>query len=400
MFKFLKEKIKSWIKTSEEKIETKEKAEKTRGKKKWKKETKQEKYKAKEEKKPEKKAKDKKEIEKEWKVSEEVIEDIKKEKLEIKSIEEKIKEKILEEKKEEFEEKPGKKGFFTKIKERLISVKISEEEFEEIFTRLELILLENNTALEVVEKIRRDLKEKLVEKEIKRDELEKEIINSLKSSIENILIEPENILEKIKSKTDEPFVIAFFGINGSGKTTSIAKLANLLKENKISCILAAADTFRAAAIDQLEKHGDRLGIKVIKSQYGADPTSVAFDAVKYAKAHKINAVLIDTAGRMHTKENLIREMEKIIRIIKPDLKIFIAESIAGNDIIEQARTFNEAAQLDGIILSKADVDEKGGSTISISYIIKKPIFFLGTGQEYKDLEPFNKEKIIQSLGLE
>jgi len=415
MFNFLKEKLKSWIKTSEEKLETskskdfdsaqkskisdkKEEVVKTSIKKEKKTKIKKQK--------PEKQKKKRTEEEKkeEREISGKVIEDIRQEGLEIKPVEEKIKEKLEEERlKEGGEEEKEKKGFFAKIKEKftISTISVTEDDFEEIFTRLELILLENNTALEVVEKIRQDLKEKLVNREIKENELEKEIIESLKTSIENILIEPENIIEKIrKSKTNEPFVMAFFGINGSGKTTTIAKLAYLLKKNNISCILAACDTFRAAAIDQLEKHGDKLGIKVIKSKYGADPTSVAFDAVKHAKAHGIKAVLIDTAGRMHTKENLVREMEKIVKVIKPNLKIFIAESITGNDLIEQAKTFNEAICLDGAILSKADVDEKGGSTISLSYIINKPIFFLGTGQNYDDLEVFNKKKIIKSLGLD
>lgn len=405
MFNFLKEKIKSWIKTSEEKLEKKEEVvsaikEKT---KKPKKQT-LEKKKAEKIEQPIEEGLTKEQIKEEREISEKIIEDIKKEKLEIKPVEEKIKEKFeeerkLEEERREGQAKPEKRGFFARIKEKFTAVKITEDEFEEIFTRLELILLENNTALEVVEKIRQDLKEKLVDKEIKKEDLEKEIIESLKTSIEELLIEPENLIEKIKG-SNETFVIAFFGINGSGKTTTIAKLAHLLKKNNISCILAACDTFRAAAIDQLQKHGDKLGIKVIRSQYGADPTSVAFDAVKHAKAHSIKAVLIDTAGRMHTKENLIREMEKLVKVIRPDLKIFIAESITGNDLIEQAKTFNEAIGLDGAILSKADVDEKGGSTISLSYIIKKPIFFLGTGQNYDDLEVFNKKKIIKSLGLD
>jgi fused signal recognition particle receptor len=189
----------------------------------------------------------------------------------------------------------------------------------------------------------------------------------------------------------------FLGINGSGKTTTIARLAYMLKQKNISVVLGAGDTFRAASIEQLEKHASNLGVPIIKQNYGSDPAAVAFDTIAYAKSHKIDVVLIDTAGRMHTKTDLIREMEKIVRVSKPDLKIFVAESITGNDAIEQAKVFNESVNIDGIILTKADVDERGGTCISVSYITGKPILFIGVGQEYKDLEKFDKEKIIKNL---
>ncbi len=276
---------------------------------------------------------------------------------------------------------------------------ISQEDFEEIFQGLEIILLENNVALEVVDKIKSSLSKELVGKEIKKSEISETILNSLKNSISSVLIDSPDLIEEIKTHQGT-FTIIFFGVNGTGKTTSIAKLAHLLKKNNISCILAAADTFRAAAIEQLEIHADNLKIPIIKSQYNADPTSVAFEAKKYAQAHNIKCVLIDTAGRMYTKENLLKQMEKIIRVIQPDKKIFVGESIAGNDSIEQAKTFNEAVGIDGIILSKADVDEKGGTPLSVSYVTKKPIYFLGTGQTYNDLTPFKKEIVMKNLGLE
>jgi signal recognition particle GTPase/intein/homing endonuclease len=182
-------------------------------------------------------------------------------------------------------------------------------------------------------------------------------------------------------------------------TTSIAKLANLLQKNKLSVVLAASDTFRAAAIEQLQIHADRLKVKLIKGVYGNDPSSVAFDAIKYAQTNHIDAVLIDTAGRMHTKENLLKEMEKICRVTKPNLKVFVAEALAGNDATEQARAFNDLIGIDGSILSKTDVDEKGGTILSISYITQKPILYLGIGQNYDDLELFDKDKFIERLGL-
>ena len=260
-------------------------------------------------------------------------------------------------------------------------------------------MLENNVALKVVDKIRNDLEKKLINIEIKKDQLENEIKTSLKESILDVLIPPFDLIEKIKSK-DGTFVILFFGINGCGKTTSIAKLASILKENQITSVLAAGDTFRAASIEQLIKHGDRLGLKVIHQDYGSDPAAVAFDAINYAKSHQIKVVLIDTAGRMHTKDNLLKEMEKIIRVTKPDLKIFVAESITGNDATEQAKAFNEIADIDGTILTKADVDEKGGTAISIGYVTGKPILYLGTGQSYKDLTKFDPNEVIVGLGLD
>lgn len=257
-------------------------------------------------------------------------------------------------------------------------------------------------ALEVVEKIKKDLKEQLVGKDIQKEKIEAEIQESLKKAIENLLINPEDTIKKIKDykkNNSDPYTILFFGINGAGKTTSIAKFAKLLEKNKISCVLAAADTFRAAAIEQLSIHADRLGIKIIKGDYGSDPASVGFEAIKFAKTNKIDVVLIDTAGRMHTKENLLKEMEKISRVTKPQLKVFVAEAVSGNDATEQAKAFNELIGIDGSILSKVDVDEKGGTIVSVGYITKKPILYLGIGQNYEDLELFDKKKFIERLGL-
>lgn len=410
MFKFLKEKISSWVGKSKKKVEEqaevveepKEKIEEPIEKpveepiKKEKKETK----------KPSKKPKPSKE-----KRSVPTIEKLQEEKTEIKEIYSKLEqeheelqprtaptiEKLKEKKVEEEKQTEKEKGFFAKIKEK-ISYKITQEDFDELFEDLEFSFLENNVALEVIEDIKKSLSESLVGKQIKKQELEQEIKQALKHALNESLIEPDDILETIKT-TDRPFKILFFGINGTGKTTTIAKLTHLLLKNNISCVLAAGDTFRAASIEQLQEHADKLKVKLIKQDYNADPAAVAFDAIKYAEAHKIKVVLIDTAGRMHTRENLLKEMEKISRVTDPDLKIFLAESIAGNDATEQAKAFNEMIGIDGIILSKADIDEKGGTVISVSHVTKKPIFYLGTGQKYEDLEPFNKEKFIEQLGL-
>ncbi|HLF55153.1 MAG TPA: signal recognition particle-docking protein FtsY, partial [Candidatus Nanoarchaeia archaeon] len=300
------------------------------------------------------------------------------------------------------EEKPAveaeKKGFFQKITETITTKKISAEKFDELFWDLELALLENNVAVEVIEKIKADLKSQLVDKPIPRGKVDETIAGSLHKSIEDLFSVPGiDLLSKVKQK--KPFVICFVGINGSGKTTSIAKVAKYLQLQNLSVVMAAADTFRAAAIDQLQLHADALKIKLIRQDYGSDPAAVAFDAIKHAEANKRDVVLIDTAGRLHSNINLMDEMKKIIRVAKPDLKIFVGESITGNDCVEQAKQFNDAIGIDGIILSKADVDEKGGAAISVSYVTQKPILFLGVGQEYKDLQEFDKEKLLTSIGL-
>lgn len=278
-------------------------------------------------------------------------------------------------------------------------IKILDKQFDNYSEELEMLLLENNVAIEVVEKIIKELKSKLLEKEFSKKDIEKEINKTLKEIINNILIEPFDLIEEIKEHKEKPYVILFCGVNGSGKTTTVAKFANALKEKGVSCVMGAADTFRAAAVEQLKKHGENLDIKVISQEYGSDPAAVAFDTVKYAEKNKLDCAIIDTAGRMHTAKNLLKEMEKIKKVAKPSITIFTGESITGNDATEQIKAFHEAIGIDAIILSKADIDEKGGTALSVGYTTSKPIIYLGTGQEYKDIEPFDKEKFIEKLGL-
>lgn len=334
---------------------------------------------------------------------EEISEEIKEEKVEEVPIEEEIKEKseeIIDEKteiKEEIvkEEKKEKTSFFEKLK-GITKVKISEEKFEKLFEELEMILLENNVAYEVIDKIKEDLKMDIVNVPVSN--VRKTIQESLRKSIEDVLnFKKINLIERIKEK--KPYVILFLGVNGAGKTTTIAKLCNLFLRNDLKCVLVASDTFRAASIQQLEEHAKNLGVNVIKHDYNADPAAVAFDGIKHAEARNIDVVLIDTAGRQHSNTNLMDELRKINRVAKPDFKIFIGESITGNDIIEQVKQFNSAVEIDGIILSKLDVDDKGGAAISVSYVTGKPILYFGSGQNYDDLEEFDKGKILNNLGI-
>ena len=298
--------------------------------------------------------------------------------------------------KEDVEEK---KGFFKKLGETFTTVHISDEKFNSIFWDLEVVLMENNVAVEVIEKIKEDMRKELTSDKVKRGKVEDIIQNTLKHSVQELFeMEKIDLVKKIKSK--KPYVICFIGVNGSAKTTTMAKLAHLLMKNKFSVVFAAADTFRAAAIQQLEEHAKKLGVKVIKHDYGSDPAAVAFDAIQHAKAKDIDVVLIDTAGRLHANQNLMNELKKLIKVNKPDMKIFVGESITGNDCVEQAKTYNEEVGIDAIILAKADVDEKGGAAISVSYVTGKPILYLGTGQTYDDLKAFEPEVVVQGLGLE
>ena len=306
----------------------------------------------------------------------------------------------LEDLKDEPEE--PKKPRFKKVS--FTKVKISEKNFETYADELEMLLLENNVAFEVTEKIIQELKEKIIDKEFIKKELEEEIKDAFKEIIREILISPPDLMKEVAEKlTDQskgPYVILFCGINGTGKTTTIAKIADNLKDRGVECVIAAADTFRAASIEQIKEHGEKIGARVIAHEYGADPAAVAFDAIKYAKKNFIRCVLIDTAGRMHTEKNLLKEIEKISKVSKPDLKIFIGESTTGNDAIEQVKSFNWTLGIDGIILTKADIDEKGGTALSVGYVTKKPIYYLGTGQAYDKIEQFDKEKFIERLGLD
>ncbi len=296
-------------------------------------------------------------------------------------------------------EKLEDRGFLKKIKTKIKKIRISEKEFGVYADELKMLLLENNVALEVAEKMIRDLEEKIVGKELLKKEVEGEIKDCFKEIIEEILVEPFGLAEKIKEKKNKPYVILFCGINGSGKTTTIAKIAESLKKQKITSVMAASDTFRAASIEQLKEHGNKINIKVISHDYGTDPAAVGFDAIKYAQKNHIDCVLIDTAGRMHTAKNLLREMEKISRVAKPDLKIFVGEAISGNDLINQVRSFDWAINIGGIILTKSDVDDKGGAMISVGYVTKKPILYLGVGQAMDAIKVFNKEEVIKNLGL-
>ena len=290
-----------------------------------------------------------------------------------------------------------KKTWLDRVTATITEAKLTEGHFDRLFSALETELLQNNVAYAVVEKIKAKLKTDLVGKSLKRSEIVELIRKDLRELVLDIFEEPKPIDLLAMAKETKPLVILFVGVNGVGKTTNMAKLAKWLQSNGLSCVFAASDTFRAAAIEQLEYHANKLNIPVVKHKYGADPAAVAFDAIKHAAAKGIDVVLIDSAGRSHANADLMDEMEKIKRVNKPHLTILVVDALTGNDAVEQANKFNDKIGIDGSILSKVDADEKGGALISVTYATKKPIMFLGTGQTYDDLQKFEPEKIINKL---
>ena len=290
---------------------------------------------------------------------------------------------------------------FSKAAKGFSEKDLNEKDIEEVLSQLEISLLESDVATEVIDDIKSDLSTKLVGSRVNKKEVEGFIQKSLIDNISNMFDEAGSvdILEGIKSKTDpqDPYLILFVGINGTGKTTSIAKMANLLQKNKVSVVVAAADTFRAGAIEQLREHINKLNLKLIAQNYGSDPAAVAHDALLYAKSHKVDCVLIDSAGRMQTNKNLMEQITKITKVVNPDLKIFVGDSLAGNDTVSQAREFQEHTSFDGAILTKSDADARGGAALSIVAVTKKPIICVGTGQGYDDLELFSKEKFLETV---
>ena len=294
------------------------------------------------------------------------------------------------------------RGAFSSLAKVVSQKKLSEDELDEALYSFQLSLLESDVAQEVVESIAASLKAKMTGLSVERSADTGSLVSEeLRSTITDVFTKAGSVdvfkLIDEKKKKGEPFVILFLGINGTGKTTTVAKFAYLLKQAGYSVVVGAGDTHRAGAIEQLSEHADRISVKVIAQRYGADPAAVARDGVLYAKAHHVDVLLVDTAGRMQTNQNLMEEMGKIVRVVNPDMKIFIGDSLAGNDAISQAQLFNKYTGFDGAILTKADADTKGGAALSIAYTTKRPILFLGVGQDYKDIKKFDPNAFADAL---
>lgn len=306
------------------------------------------------------------------------------------------KEELKEKIEKKIKEKPSEKTTLTKIKEKITVRELSEKDIDDFFSELEIGLMQSNVAVEVVDFLKKSLKEKLAGRHIKRGETQKFIQRAFEESL-LITVEQGTVdIEKLV-KEKRPLKCVVLGFNGSGKTTTIAKIADFMKQKGYKPVLAAGDTFRAASIEQLEEHANRIGVKIIKHQYGADSAAVVFDAIKHAEANNCDIVLADTAGRTHTNKNLMDELKKVIRINDPDLNILVLDSLTGNDAVEQAKNFDKAVGVDAVVMTKVDVNEKGGSILSVCYAIKKPILFLGTGQGYNDLKGFNPREFVNNL---
>lgn len=290
---------------------------------------------------------------------------------------------------------------FSNVAKSFSEKELSEKDINNILQELEISLLESDVATEVTDSLKSDLKKRLIGTKVDKHEIESLVKKSLIDSISALFDATDKIdvLEKIsaKKKLQEPYVILFVGINGTGKTTTLAKFAHMLQQAKLSVVVAAADTYRAGAIEQLKEHTNRLNLKMIAQNYGADPAAVAKDAVLHAKSNKIDCVLIDTAGRMQTSKNLMDQIAKITKVVNPDLKLFVGDSLAGNDTVNQAREFYQHTKFDGAILTKSDADARGGAALSIVKVTNTPILFVGVGQGYEDLKPFDKELFIETV---
>lgn len=293
------------------------------------------------------------------------------------------------------------KKFVENVSSTIAAKELSEEELEPLVEELLMELVECDVAFEAAEAIVNDLKKKLIGKRVPRfSDTRKLVVDALKEALEDLLgraYVDKNLVSEALSRRGEPIKIVFFGVNGVGKTTTIAKFAYMFRKAGITPVIAAADTYRAGAQEQLRVHAEKIKVPFIGSRYGADPAAVAYDAIEYAKARGYRVVLIDTAGRMHTDSSLMEELRKVVRVVKPDYKILVVDALTGNDAVEQARFFEEAVGVDYIVLTKVDADVKGGTAISLAYAIGKPILYVGVGQKYEDLEKFDPRSIVEKI---
>ena len=294
------------------------------------------------------------------------------------------------------------RGHFSNLYDKITKSELRGKDLDKVLDEFHMTLLESDIALPAADYIRDQLKLRIEQLQFARfSDPRGQVRGILQEILLSVLEKPGRVdffrLVEEKKKKGEQLIVVFVGVNGTGKTTSIAKLAHILQKKRYSVILAAGDTYRAGSIQQLEEHARRIGVKTIKHDYGADAAAVAFDAVNYARAHGVNVVLIDTAGRMQTNKNLLEEMRKIVRVTKPDLTVLVVDALTGNDALEQGKVFGGAVKIDGIILAKLDADVKGGSSISLSYILGRPVLLVGTGQGYDDLEAFQAKEIVRNM---
>jgi len=290
-------------------------------------------------------------------------------------------------------------GFVEKMKVLITEREliVSDKNIADALSELEMTLLESDVALPVTDAIIAHVRKGLVGKHRKIGEsVDDLVVGALKNALLEVLGKGFNLAEYIKTH-EHPVKILFTGVNGTGKTTTVAKIGAYLKKQGYTVVIGAGDTFRAGAIEQIGVHAERLGIKIIQHQEGADPSAVLYDTVQYALSHKIDVVLADTAGRFHNKSNLMNQLDKIRRVMKPDLIVYVDEAVAGNDAVIRASEFDRTVGADAVVLTKADMDSRGGAAISIAHTIGKPLMFLGVGQAYDDILPFDPEQVVEEL---
>jgi len=274
---------------------------------------------------------------------------------------------------------------------------VSEKDISDALSELEMTLLESDVALPVCDAIIGRVRTSLIGKHRKIGRsVDALVVGALKSALLEVLGNGFNLVDYIKTHS-RPVKILFTGVNGTGKTTTVAKIGAYLKKQGYTVVIGGGDTYRAGAIEQIGVHAERIGLKIIQHQEGADPSAVLFDSVQYAVSHKIDVVLADTAGRFHTKSNLMSQLEKIRRVMKPDLVVYVDEAVAGNDAVIRAAEFDRTVGADAIVLTKVDMDSRGGAAISIAHTIGKPLMFLGTGQRYEDIILFEPAQVVEEL---
>ena len=286
-----------------------------------------------------------------------------------------------------------KKGFFTKLKEVFTGKPIDDEMYEE----LEDLLIQSDLGFDMTLRVIEELEERVKKAKAKDSE---EIYEILKQILREKISSENSALDIVDGKLN---IILVVGVNGVGKTTSIGKIASKLKQKNKKVIIGAADTFRAAAIEQLEEWGKRTGVEVIKQSHGSDPGAVVFDTISTARSKKYDVAIIDTAGRLHNKSDLMKELEKINKIIIQQSgednfeKLLVIDSTTGQNGLQQAKLFNEIVDLSGVILTKFDGTAKGGIIFAISDELKKPIKYLGVGEGIEDLREFNADEFVNAI---
>ena len=274
--------------------------------------------------------------------------------------------------------------------------------FDELLEELELMMLEADMGSRAMEAVLAALRNELLGSRLRKGaDLTKVIEASLKRALRSLLAagywDFNATVDGMIEAGDTPVIVMMVGVNGTGKTTTTAKIAHRLKNEGRTVVLAAADTFRAGAIDQLETHAERIGVRCVSSERGGDSAAIARDAVESAKARGADVVIVDTAGRMTNKVNLMNELQKVHRVAQPHLVLFVGDALAGNDAVEQAVEFQRMLKFDGAVLCKLDTDAKGGAALSIAHATGRPIVLAGVGQNYDDLQQFDPDWLLEMM---